>query len=119
MATASCTIHNGQAPPKAGKLQPRGRMPLGDVAGHVDAAEKEGHAARIGALQRRQPVAGLFETDVECLTKPIDIVTHRARLLPEPAIGHQDCSCRIVGEADREQLARGGCAQLWRLPQPG
>lgn len=86
-------------------------MALGDVAGHVDPAEEEGQPLRARALERREPVAGLFEAHAETLAQPVDIVADVAGGVPERAIGHQQRAGGIVGEADAEQLARGGEAR--------
>src|SRR3546814_16608372 len=79
----SSDVCSSDLPQRAGaaearELQPRRRMPLGDVAGHVDAAEIEGHALRARPLQRREAVARLFETDPEATRQPVDIVAQRA-----------------------------------------
>ena len=86
---------------KAGELQPGGAVPLGDVAGHVDPAEKEGDATQAGSLQRRQAVTGLFETDAEGAGEPVDIMPHRPRGFPESGIGHQQRAGGVIAKADR------------------
>ena len=58
-------VPQGAGAAEAGELEAGGAVPLGDVAGHVDAGEIEGHAAPAGPLQGREPVADLFETDLE------------------------------------------------------
>ena len=60
-------------------------------------------------------MAGLLKADMEGLAQPVDIMPHSARFFPKAPIGHQDRACRIVCEADRQQLARGGCAQFRAL----
>src|SRR3546814_9551490 len=56
------------------EFQSRCRMPLGDIACHVHAAEKERRSAFSWPLQCRQAVAGLFETHQQILAKPVDVM---------------------------------------------
>ena len=100
-------VHDPQraGPAEAGELQARGGMALGDIAGHVDPAEVERHAAHVLALQRGQPVAGLLETGAEQLGQPVDVVAHRPRFGAETAIGHQQRAGRIIAQANEQQLA--------------
>src|SRR3546814_3605548 len=97
---------------EARELQPRRRMPLGDVAGHVDAADIEGHALRARPLQRREAVARLFETDPEATRQPGDIVAPRAGGGAEARIGHPQRPRRVIGETDAEQGTPGVAADL-------
>src|SRR3546814_10842460 len=79
---------------------PRRRVPLGDVARHVDAAEEHRNAARAGALERREPVARLFEADAILHPQPVDVVPHRPRAGTEGGIRHQHRARGIVREPD-------------------
>jgi hypothetical protein len=81
-------------------------MPLGDVARHVDPAEIDRNAASARALQRRQPVAGLFETGVEHLPQAVDVVAQLAGGHAEPFIGHEQGPGRIIAEPDGQDMAR-------------
>src|SRR3546814_19596666 len=61
------------------EFQSRCRMPLGDIACHVHAAEKERRSAFSWTLQCRQAVAGLFETHQKILAKPVDVMAQADR----------------------------------------
>src|SRR3546814_5392967 len=71
------------------EFQSRCRMPLGDIACHVHAAEKERRSAFSWPLQCRQAVAGLFETHQKILAKPVDVMAQAPRGPSEPIIRHQ------------------------------
>ncbi len=86
-------------------------MALGDIARHVDPAEKDRQAPLAFALHGRKPVAGLLETGLVVQRQPVDIVAERARGLAKMAIGHQHRACGIIGKADGQQFARDFAAQ--------
>src|SRR3546814_13733639 len=83
------------------EFQSRCRMPLGDIACHVHAAEKERRSAFSWTLQCRQAVAGLFETHQKILAKPVDVMEQAPRGPSEPTIRHQKSPGRIVRSEER------------------
>jgi hypothetical protein len=97
---------------KAGELQPGGRMPFGDIAGHIDAAEKERDTALAWALQGGEAMAGLFKADAKLLPQTVNVMPHLPRPLSKASIGHEEGTGRIVGEADEQQLPCPGAAEV-------
>ena len=47
---------------------------LRDVPGRIDPKHEEGHAARAGAAERRQPVRDLLDVGAELAAQPVDRV---------------------------------------------
>src|SRR3546814_16777724 len=76
------------------EFQSRCRMPLGDIACHVHAAEKERRSAFPWTLQCRQAVAGLFEIHQKILAKPVDAMAQDPRGTSEPIIRHKHSTGR-------------------------
>src|SRR5262249_10866756 len=85
-----------------------GNEMVSDVARFIDAKEEEGNTLRAGPLQRRQPMAGLFERYSEPRSEAIDIVSHRLRFAEERLVGHQERGGEIVREFN--MTAREACS---------
>ncbi len=102
MATASCTAQSGQLPPKRANCRRVALCRFGDVAGHVEAAKEEGNAALPGALQRREPMAGLLEADAVKARERVDVVAQFAGACPEGAVGHGQRAGSVVGKAEQQ-----------------
>ena len=81
-----------------GKMEVGGIEPFRHIPGLVDAQEEERHALRAFALQRRGPMASLFEADPEAGGKMVEIVFRGPRFCQEGAIGHQHGSGEIIGQ---------------------
>src|SRR3546814_19807759 len=72
VGNSHCLMHDPEraSAAESREFQSRCRMPLGDIACHVHAAEKERRSAFFWTLQCRQAVGGLFETTPNKLAKP-------------------------------------------------
>ena len=72
---SGCLERQVQVPAGAGAAEPRkgkifARIALRDVPGGVDPQHEEGHAARTGTAQRRQPMGKLARADADCHDQP-------------------------------------------------
>ena len=121
-------VPQGAGAAEAGELQARGAVPLGDVPGHVDAAEEEGDAAQPRPLQRREAVAGLLEADAESAGEPVYVVTFRENTAGQRYEAEEFAKLRAAGaepriivfaRADREGLAQSTAAERATAFQPG
>src|SRR3546814_4267081 len=81
VGNSHCLMHDPEraSAAESREFQSRCRMPLGDIACHVHAAEKERRSAFSWTLQCRQAVAGLFETHQKILAKPVDVMAQADR----------------------------------------
>jgi len=79
-------------------------VPLGDVAGAVDAGKEDRHALQPRPLQRRKPMTDLLQRSAEPGGEKLDVVAQLARRLVEAAIGQDQRAGEIVVQADATDL---------------
>src|ERR1700742_4605790 len=96
----------------------RGRLPLRDVAGAVDANEEERDAAGVRSLQRAQAMTDGLEPDAEAATEPVHVVAELLRGLEEGRVGHQERAGKVVREPDARQRPRLVASERRRLRDP-
>ncbi|MNT92531.1 hypothetical protein D3C72_2338350 [compost metagenome] len=67
-------VPQGTGSAETGELQTRRAVPLGDVAGPVDAGEEDRHALQPRPLQRREPMTDLLQRGAEAGGEKLDVV---------------------------------------------
>src|SRR5260221_3889091 len=78
-----------------------------DVAGVIDAQQKERHAARVRPLQGSEAVADLLEPGIEALRQHVDVVAELLRGSMKGLIGHHDSSRKVICQRNPVQPAWG------------
>ncbi|MNS70636.1 hypothetical protein D3C72_1039820 [compost metagenome] len=92
--------------PETGKLQPRGAVAFGNVAGAVDLGEKDRHAFHARALQGAQPVGHLLKARAEAHGEKLQIVTQFLSRPMKLPIGQDEGCGEIIVQSDTTDFRR-------------
>ena len=85
-------------------------LPAGSTAQH-----EERHALRARPAERRQPVRDLLDVGAELRAQPVERIAMFLGGAEELAVGHDDRTGRIIGEAHVQQPAAPGIGRTRRL----